>query len=250
MRTLPLLLLLALPIQADAAERPAFAPKIGAQLDMGRTFRDADGTRGTLADMLDGRPALLIFGYDRCPNLCGVTQEAVASDLGKTGLDPGGYRAVFISIDDTETAADAADTRAAVAAATDRNGLSAWRFLTGRDGAGAALAAEAGISFEARARIEQFVHPIAVLALTPAGRIAQVLPALSFQPRDLRLALVEASAGKLGSIGDRVFLLCAGFDTSRGQYTPAVRAAVRAGGIATMLGLAGAILLLSRRRRT
>jgi protein SCO1/2 len=231
-----------------AVERPSFDPQIGAQLDLARNLRDSTGGEASLSDILSGKPALVIFGYDKCPNLCGVTQQAVASDLKKTGLDPATYRALFISIDKTETSDDAATARDAVAQSAGADGVKAWRFLTGTDGAGAALAAQAGISFDTRPRIDQFVHPIAVLALTPQGKISRVLPALSFEPRDLRLALVEASAGKLGSIADHVFLLCAGFDTSKGQYTPAIWAALKLGGVATLLALGAAILLLARRR--
>jgi protein SCO1/2 len=229
-----------------AVERPSFDPEIGAQLDPDRPLRDSTGAETSLANVLDGKPALVIFGYDKCPNLCGVTQQAVASDLNKTGLDPATYRALFISIDQTETSEDAIAAKEAVAQSAGADGLKAWRFLTGP--AGAALASEAGISFDTRPRIDQFVHPIAVLALTPVGKISRVLPALTFEPRDLRLALVEASAGKLGSIADHVFLLCAGFDTSKGQYTPAVWAALKLGGVATLLALGTAILLLARRR--
>jgi protein SCO1/2 len=229
-----------------AVERPSFDPQIGAQLDLARNLRDSTGAEASLSDILSGKPALVIFGYDKCPNLCGVTQQAVASDLKKTGLDPATYRALFISIDKTETSDDAATARDAVAQSAGADGVKAWRFLTGADGA--ALAAEAGISFDTRPRIDQFVHPIAVLALTPGGKISRVLPALSFEPRDLRLALVEASAGKLGSIADHVFLLCAGFDTSKGQYTPAIWAALKLGSIATLTALGTAILLLARRR--
>jgi protein SCO1/2 len=234
---------------AAAVERPAFDPKIGAQLGLGHAFDDSTDRRATLGTILGGRPALLIFGYDKCPNLCGLTQQAVASDLGKTGLDPASYRALFVSIDASETAADAAAARVSVAEATDANGLSAWRFLTSSDGSGAALAAEAGIGFDARPRIDQFVHPIAVLAVTPQGRVAQVLPALNFEPRDLRLALVEASQGKLGSIADHVFLLCAGFDSTKGQYSPAIWAVLKIAAIATLAVLGGAILLMARGRR-
>lgn len=231
-----------------AAERPIFDPKIGAQLDLSRSLRDSVGAETSLGDILSGRPALVVFGYDKCPNLCGVTQQAVASDLNKTGLDPSTYRALFISIDRTETSGDAALAKDAIAQSAGSNGLEAWHFLTDTDGAGAALAAQAGITFDSRPRIDQFVHPIALLALTPGGRISRVLPALSFEPRDLRLALVEASAGKLGSIGDHVFLLCAGFDLSKGQYTPAIWVALKLGSIATLVVLATAILVLARRR--
>jgi protein SCO1/2 len=234
---------------AGAVERPAFDPTIGATLDLNRPMRDASGAEAPLSTILGGRPALVVFGYDRCPNLCNVTQRAVAADLKKTGLDPESYRALFISIDKTETGSDAADARAALAEVTDAKGLSAWRFLTSTEGNGAVLAGEAGIHFQARPRISQFVHPIAVLALTPQGRIAQVLPALQFQPRDLRLALVQASAGKLGSLGDHIFLLCAGFDASKGQYTSAIKVALRLGGIATTAVLLGAIGLMTFGRR-
>ena len=243
-----LLLLIASPAHA-AAERPAFAPRIGAQLDLSARLTDADGRNLTLAEALEGRPALVVFGYDRCPNLCGVTQQAVAAGLRASGLEADAYRALFVSIDETETPADARAKKEELLRFTDAPGLSAWRFLTSADGGGARLAAQAGIAFDRRDRIRQYVHPIAVLALTPQGRIAQVLPALSFEPRDLRLALVEASAGRLGSIADHVFLLCAGFDPTRGQYTSAVWAGLRAGGLATVLLLGGAVALLAWRRR-
>ncbi|MCA0048174.1 SCO family protein [Mesorhizobium sp. B283B1A] len=233
----------------EAAERPSFEPQIGAQLAVDSMFQDTSGERSTLSAVLDGRPALVVFGYDKCPNLCGVTQQAVASDLNKTGLDPQSYRALFISIDPSETMQDASAAKTVVAQSAAPGEFSAWRFLTSADGAGAALAAEAGITFDRRDRIAQYVHPIAVIALTPQGRIAQVLPALTFEPRDLKLALVEASAGRLGSIADHVFLLCAGFDASKGQYTSAIEAAVKVAGAATLLALGASLWMLTRRRR-
>lgn len=234
---------------ASAAERPRFEPQIGAQLDLSTMLTDDDGRSRPLSELLDGKPSLLVFGYDKCPNLCGVTQQAVAAGLRKSGLDAETYRALFVSIDETETAADARAKKQDLAQFTDPAGLSAWRFLTSGQGKGAELAAQAGIAFDRRDRIRQYVHPIAVLALTPQGRIAQVLPALSFEPRDLRLALVEASSGRLGTIADHIYLLCAGFDPTKGQYTPAIWAALRAGGIGTALLLGGAIGLALLRRR-
>jgi protein SCO1 len=248
-RWLTVFAVLLAPNAAGAVERPSFDPRIGAQLNLDKVFRDASGQAGKLSGILDGRPALVIFGYDKCPNLCGITQQAVASDLNKTDLDPETYRALFVSIDASETSQDAISARAEVAPSAGQRGLSAWRFLTGAGGAGAELASEAGITFNRRDRINQYVHPIAVIALTPQGRIAQVLPALTFEPRDLKLALVEASSGRLGSIADHVFLLCAGFDVSKGQYTSSIEAAVKAAGVATLLALGAGLFMLTRRRR-
>jgi protein SCO1/2 len=247
-----LLLILAVLLASNAAgalERPTFDPHIGAQLNLDKVFRDASSKAAKLSEILDGRPALVIFGYDKCPNLCGVTQQAVASDLNKTGLDPATYRALFISLDPSETSQDAIAARDEVAPSAGQKGLAAWRFLTSADDDGGALASEAGISFDRRDRIGQYVHPIAVIALTPRGRIARVLPALSFEARDLKLALVEASAGRLGSIADHVFLLCAGFDSSKGQYTSAIEATVRMAGATMLLGFGAGLWMLTRRRR-
>ena len=233
---------------ALASERPTFDPKLGAQLSLDRELVDASGRKQTLGDTLGGHPALAIFGYDKCPNLCGVTQQAVASDLKKTSLRPADYRALFISIDPDETAADAAAAQAEIASAAGPAGISSWRFLTSSDGAGAVLANEAGITFDRRKGIDQFVHPIAIIALTPSGQISQVLPALTFTPRDLELALVEASANKLGSIADHIFLFCAGFDSSKGQYTPTIWVALKVASLATLLGLGAAVLWQTRGR--
>ena len=117
MRSLVVLLCLIISGSAFAAERPTFDPKLGAQLSIERVLTDASGQKLTLAGALDGHPALVIFGYDKCPNLCGVTQQAVASDLKKTSLRPADYRALFISIDPDETSADAAAAQTEIASA-------------------------------------------------------------------------------------------------------------------------------------
>ncbi|MAW87308.1 MAG: SCO family protein [Phyllobacteriaceae bacterium] len=241
--------LMLLPVDAGAQDiaRPAFDPAIGERLDTSLAFTDVQSREAPLSAFMDGRPAFLIFGYDRCPNLCGVTQRGVAADLKRSGLAPDGYRVLFVSIDPSEGAADAAFARDAMADATDAQGLSAWRFLTGD--AGPVLAGEAGMDVMARPRAGQFVHPVAVIALTPDGRIARALPGLTATPRDLRLAMAEASQGQLGTLADRVFLLCAGYDATKGQYTPAIWAGVRAGAVAMLIAMAVAVSLLMRRRR-
>ncbi|MDN2566030.1 SCO family protein [Aquibium sp. A9E412] len=244
-----LVLVAAAPAAADPAGRPALAPRIGTAIDLAARFETADGRRASLRGLLDGRPALLVLGYNACRNMCGVTQQAVAAELQDSGLAPDGYRALFVSIDATEGPAEARAMRGKVAEATDAAGLSAWRFLTDGDGAGAALAETLGVTFERRPRTGEFAHPIAVFAFTPDGRLARVLPAATFRARDLRLALVEASQGRLGTLGDRVFLLCAGFDESKGRYTPVVWAAVQAGGLVTLGALGLGIVLMARRRR-
>ncbi|MEX2615234.1 MAG: SCO family protein [Alphaproteobacteria bacterium] len=233
---------------ASAYTRPEFTPEIGATLSLDSPFRTGDGQAISLKEALAEKPALMIFGYAKCPNLCGVAQTAVANALSETGLDERDYNALFISIDSNETSRDAREARAKLADATDEDVVRPWRFLTDAGGAGARLARESGLTFQTRTHAGQFVHPIAIFALTPDARIARVLPAMAFEARDLRLALVEASRGRLGSVADQVFLLCAGFDDSKGRYTSVVMASLQIGGFLTVLLLSLAILVLLFRR--
>lgn len=246
MRALIILLALGLAPALLAAQRPGFTPEIGTRLDTGAVFRAASGQKVTLAEALDGRPALLILGYHTCPNLCGVVQTQVADALGDTGLESDGYRVLFVSVSDAETPGDAAAARARLAEAVPEADLRPWRFLTGP---GARMARRLGMDLLARQRTDEFVHPISVLALTPSAQLARALPVATFRPEGLRLALVEASEGKLGGLAERLYLLCAGYDATQGQYTPVVMSLVRAGGIATLALLGAALALMARRRR-
>src|SRR5882724_11592971 len=87
MRTLLLIALLFLPAPALAAvERPEFDPQLGRQIDTGLVLTDETGKAATLAKIVDGRTALILFGHHNCPNQCGVAQQVIAGALAQTGL--------------------------------------------------------------------------------------------------------------------------------------------------------------------
>jgi protein SCO1/2 len=253
MKTVALAILLLLAGCALAAAaldgRPELAPRIGRPVDLALPLVAEDGSRTDLATMADGRPALVLLGYHRCPNLCGVAQGALLDALTATGLAPATYAVVFASIDPHETAADAADARRRLAESAPSADLSAWHFVTASAESIASLEASVGITVGQRADSSLYVHPVAVSAITPDGRIARVFTGIDYAPRDLRLALVEASEGRLGTLGDQVLLLCSGFDPTTGRYTDVVLAGVRIGGLLALAGLAGAIGYLGVRGR-
>lgn len=248
LRWLALIFLALLPATASAAVPvPSFAPAPGTQLDTRLVFRDETGKSAPLAAFLDGRPALLLFGYDRCPGLCGVAQMDLADAVTKTGLDTGRYRIIFASIDPREMPADARAARQKLAEALPSADLSAWHFLTGPPDSIGALDRAAGLTVSALPGRDLYVHPVATLVLTPDGRISRAFGGLDYAARDLRLALVEASAGRLGTLADRLTVLCSSFDPATGRYSGAVMLGLRIAGLAT-LGLMGVALLVLRRR--
>jgi protein SCO1/2 len=227
-------------------ERPEFDPQLGRQIDLSMQMTDEAGKTASLAAVIGGRPALILFGYHDCPNQCGVAQRVIASALAKTGLG-GTVAPLFITLAPEEGPDDAATAKGRLVDDVGQPGQ-AWRFMSGPGVT--ALGQQFGIGTVERARIRQFVHPVAVFALTPDGRISHVLPGLDLTPNDLRLALVEASGGTIGTVIDHVMLWCAGYDTGAGKYTAPVIGMLRIGAIGTVvLGLAGLAVLEIRKRR-
>ena len=240
-----LLWLVATPAFA-AVERPEFDPQLGRQIDTGVVLTDEAGHAATLREITGSKPALILFGYHNCPNQCGVAQQVIASALAKTGLGAS-VVPLFVTLAPEEGPSDAA---AAKARLTDAVGHAAkpWRFLSGTEVA--TLGEQFGIGAIERERIRQFVHPVAVFTLTPEGRISHVLPGLDLTSNDLRLALVEASGGRIGTVIDHIMLWCAGYDVGAGKYTAPIIGMLRIGAIGTvMLGLGGLAFLELRKRR-
>jgi protein SCO1/2 len=122
-------------------------------------------------------------------------------------------------------------------------------FLSGDQRAVDRLTRAIGYRYAYDAEHDQFAHPAGLTVLAPDGRVARVLAGLDSGADDLRLALVEAGQGRVGTLADRVRLLCYGFDPVRGVYTPAVMTILRVCGVLTLLVLGGGILLLVRHAR-
>jgi protein SCO1/2 len=248
----------------EAPPPVVFAQRLGAQLPLDLPLRDADGRALRLGDFFRaGRPVVLVPGYYRCANLCGTLMQGVLESLADTGLPRSAYTVVGFSIDPAETPAGAgtrqADDRAYAAAYGSRVLPSGTlppvdlHLLLGSAAGTAELAGTIGFGYR---RAEggngaadtpdttppDYQHAAGFLVATPQGVVSRYLMGVRFEPRDLRLALVEASAGRVGTLSDRIALLCAHFDPATGRYSTAVMAGFRIGGVVLALGLAGWIL--------
>ena len=82
---------------------------------------------------------------------------------------------------------------------------------------------------------------------TPQGKLARYFYGIEYAPRDLRLGLIEAADNKIGSPVDQLLLYCFHYDPATGKYGAIVMNIMRAGGIVTLVGLVGMLLVLRRR---
>jgi protein SCO1/2 len=124
-----------------------------------------------------------------------------------------------------------------------------WHFLTGNEPEIAAVTEAVGFRYMFDETTRQYAHAAGIFVLTPDGTISRYLSGIDYSPRDLRLALVEASGGKVGTASDQVLLLCYMYDPTTGKYGLAIMSLLRAASLATVAGMAAAIVVMIRRER-
>ena len=196
-----------------------------------------------------GKPVVLVFDYFRCKTLCGVVLGDLAIALAQVPLKAGAdYSVVAVSIDPGDTPADAAALKASH---FDRDAAfaGAARFLVGEEREVRRLADAAGFTYRFDPAIAQYAHPAGAVLVSSDGRISRYILGIGYDPLDLRLGLVDASRGVIGSAADHLLLLCYGYDPAQGKYTAMVGNLVRASGLATVVALGLLIWFASRTAR-
>ncbi len=232
--------------QLDAV---AAAPALGATLPLDLHFRDETGRSLTLAAALGGMPGLVIFADYTCHTLCGPILEFAAAGLAKTGLRPGAdYRLLVIGLDPKD-GLEAARTMRTTHIGSSSPLADATVFLSGRADEIRAVTAAAGFSYRYDSEHDQFAHPAAVYIVDTRGRVRRVLSPLGLGGNDLRLAIVDAGNGAVGSLADRIHLLCYGYDPVRGIYTERITTMLAIAAGLTVFCLVASIVLMSRRER-
>lgn len=235
------------------APAASFTQHPGADLPLQAAFTDSAGRAVHLADEFPrgAGPTLLMLGYHRCPQLCGLATQGVLESLRQSGLPARAARVLFVSVDPAERAADAADKRRAdlgyarLLAGGQATAPPAIERLVGPAASIAALAGRVGFAYASGDAAARFSHPAGVVVVTPAGRVSSYLMGVRFDPAELRQAIDDARSGQVGRPSDRLALLCAHLDPRAGVHSDAVLIGMRAVGLATL----GLLAALVKRRR-
>jgi protein SCO1/2 len=251
MKAIGLFLSVLLQISDPVVSRVGFEQKLGASLDRSIVLRDEDGQPVRVGDLFKGRSIVLTPVYYECPMLCSMQLNGLVRALkvmrGSAGKE---FDVLTFSIDAGETPETARERKARYAREYGRPGAAAgWRFLTGDAESIERLAENIGFRFTRNPATGQIAHASVLVTLTPDGRVAQYFGGIEYDPAELEESLRKASAGKTGSLIDRVLLYCYEYDPSTGRYSLAVLRAARLGGVATLCGLVALAWWSSRRRR-
>jgi protein SCO1 len=227
-----------------------FRPELNAQMPLNTAFTDETGKSIFLGQYFhQQKPVLLAFVYYGCPMLCTQLEQGVVGSLRMLSFNPGlDYDVVFVSFDERDSAQMAAAKKnTAIAHFRRPETAPGWHFLTGSKESIAAVTNAANFHFNFDAKNNLFAHASGILLLTPDGRVSRYFYGVEFPGRDLRLGLVDASRGKIGTPIDKALLYCFQYDPSTARYSATILGVMRIGAVLTMAALLFVILFFRRR---
>jgi protein SCO1/2 len=226
--------------------------RLGAQVPLDTQLVDHNGSKVMLKDYFAARrPVILVLNYYRCATLCSLVLNGLTDGMRGLEFTVGKqYQVVAVSIDPRDTTEVAGKKREAYLANFEHplaDPGKDWPFLVGSEPAIRQLADAVGFRYRYDEETKQYAHAAGIFVLTPDGRVSRTLYGIVFPARDLRLALVEASQGGIGSPVDRLLLFCYHYDPETRRYGLTPMGVMRIGGVLTMVFL-GMFLLSARRR--
>jgi protein SCO1 len=224
--------------------------KLNSPIPLDLAFRDEHGNPVRLGQYFaHGKPVILSLVYYKCPMLCTQVLNGLVRSLKQQSLDAGKeFEVLSLSIDPTEKPVLASAKHDLYAGIYGRpGGAEGWHFLTGDEPQIKQLADALGFRYAYDAESKQFAHASAIMILTPEGKISRYFYGIQYPARDMRLGIVAASEGKIGSLTDQVLLFCYHYDPVTGKYGLLISRVIKAAGLATILAIGTLIFVLGRR---
>jgi protein SCO1/2 len=225
--------------------------KLNAQLPLELRFKDENGQSVRFGQYFVKKPVVLALVYYECPMLCDMVLTGLVHSMEKMTLNIGGdFDIVTVSFNPHDTWALAAAKKSSYLEKLKRPGAEQnWHFLTGDEAAIQQLAGSVGFRYAYDPKTNQFAHASGIMVITPEGKVSRYFYGIQYEPRDLRLGLVEASNHKIGSPADELLLFCFHYDPTTGKYGFVIMNVIRTLGSATVVALGTLLFVLIRKDR-
>jgi protein SCO1/2 len=228
-------------LKPDQLQNVSFKQHLDEMLPLDAAFKDEYGRPVTLGRYFDGKkPVVLAFVYFTCPMLCTQVMNGISSTARALPFTAGqDYDVVLVSFDPHDNPAAALEKKQAQMKYWQTEKYSGgWHFLTGDEATIERVTKAAGFSYQYDTVTSQYAHVSGVLVATPEGRLARYFYGVEYSPKEMRLALVDAGHGHIGSAVDEVLLFCYHYDPATGRYGAAIMNLIRAGGVLTLAAMA------------
>ena len=221
--------------------------KLNNQIPLDLVFREETGSAVRLGQYFGQKPVILVLAYYDCPMLCTLVLNGLLHSLKELKFNVGQqFEVVTVSFDPTEKPPLAAAKKAIYVGIYGRPGAAAgWHFLTGDDPSIRQLTQAVGFHYNYDAQTKQYVHATGIIVLTPQGRLAKYFYGIQYPAGNLRLGLIEASQGKIGSPVDELLLYCSQYDPATGKYSVVISHVLKLAALMTILSLGSLVLAMS-----
>jgi protein SCO1 len=238
-------------VRPDLLKQVHIDQKLDQSVPLDAQFRDEHGRPVELGQFFTGKPVILTLVYYNCPMLCTQVLNGLQRSIKDIPLTLGkDFQIVTVSIDPTEKPVLAEAKQALYTGFYGRPGASAgWHFLVGDDTQIHRLADAVGFQYAYDPDSHQYAHASAIMVLTPEGKISKYFYGVTYPQRDLRLGLVQASEGRIGTPVDQVLLFCYHYDPHTGKYGLLISRVIQLSGGLTVLVGGICLLILFRRER-
>jgi protein SCO1/2 len=226
--------------KVQALEGVGVDEKLDATLPLDLKFTDADGKTRSLGSLFQqDRPVILSLNYSDCPMLCQLQLNGLVEGVKRLRWTVGEqFDVISVSIDPKERWQRARETKQRYVKQYGRPGsANGWQFLVSDEQSIQRLAEAVGFGFRYVPERGEYAHAAVVMLCTPEGRVSRYLYGVDYPPTTLKLSLVEAGEGKIGSTLDQVLLFCFHYDAESGRYGPVARRLMQVGGVLTLLTL-------------
>jgi protein SCO1/2 len=236
-------------VRPPGLKNVGIAQRLNEQIPPDLLFRDETGKQVRIGDYFGKKPLILSLVYFRCPMLCSEVLSGVEGSLKALNFNVGKeFDVLTVSFDPKDTPEAATEKKADIIRRYKRPGAAdGWHFLTGSQDSIEKLTQAVGFTYEYDPKTDQFAHSTAIMILTPDGKIAQYYYGIEFPPKDIRLGLIQASQGKIGTLADEVILYCYHYDPKAGRYSAVISRIMQLAGGVTILTLGTVLLILFRR---
>jgi protein SCO1/2 len=234
-------------------QKVGVAQHLNQPLPLDSAFVDDTGKTVHLGDYFGKHPAILSLVYYNCPMLCSEELDGLTGALEMVHLVPGkDFEIVIISIDPSETPADAAKKKQFYLKRYGHPETAAgWHFLTGQTPAIDAVSSAVGFGYVRvpgpDGRLNQFAHASSIELVTTEGKLAQYYLGVEYSPKDILLGLIDASGNKIGTPVANILTYCYHYDPQTNKHSLIVARVVQFGGMCTVAGLGGFMFLMFRR---
>jgi len=222
---------------------------LNAQVPLDLAFVDENGKPALLSQYFhQGKPVVLSLVYYSCPMLCTQVLNGLLNSLKQQTFTIGkDFDVLTVSIDPTDKPILAKAKQEMYTGIYARpTGASGWHFLTGKEPQIRALADAVGFHYAYDPESHQYAHASGIMILTAEGKVSRYFYGIEYHARDMRLGLVEASDGKIGTPVDALLLLCCQYDPHTGRYGVLIARLMKVAGALTILIIGIAIFFLAR----